>query len=80
MKGDSRVAFDSATEVLGGDKKEHTDAFVCLEALAGKEVATVLSQHGVKDKVVLAMDTDEDTLSWIQKGVIAATISQSLTP
>jgi ribose transport system substrate-binding protein len=39
-------------------------------------VATVLSQHGVKDKVILAMDTDEDTLSWIQKGVIAATISQ----
>jgi len=76
MKGDSRVAFDSATEVLGNDKKEHTDAFVCLEALAGKEVATVLSQHGVKDKVVIAMDTDDDTLSWIQKGLIAATISQ----
>ena len=76
MKGDSRVAFDSATEVLGNDKKEHTDAFVCLEALAGKEVATVLSQQGVKDKVVIAMDTDDDTLSWIQKGVIAATISQ----
>ena len=46
MKGDSRVAFDTATEILGQDKKEHTDAFVCLEALAGKEVATVLSQHG----------------------------------
>jgi len=76
MKGDSRVAFDSATEVLGNDKKEHTDAFVCLEALAGKEVATVLSQHGAKDKVVIAMDTDDDTLSWIQKGLIAATISQ----
>ncbi len=76
MKGDSRVAFDTATEVLGQDKKEHTDAFVCLEALAGKEVATVLSQHAIKDKVVLAMDTDEDTLSWIQKGVIVATISQ----
>src|SRR3984893_6542945 len=76
MRGDSRLAFDTATEVLGNDKKEHTDAFVCLEALAGKEVATVLSQHAVKDKVILAMDTDEDTLSWIQKGVIAATISQ----
>jgi ribose transport system substrate-binding protein len=76
MKGDSRVAFDTATEVLGQDKKERTDAFVCLEALAGKEVATVLSQHAVKDKIVLAMDTDEDTLSWIQKGVIVATISQ----
>jgi ribose transport system substrate-binding protein len=76
MKGDSRVAFDSATEVLGNDKKEHVDAFVCLEALAGKEVATVLSQHGAKDKVIISMDTDDDTLSWIQKGVIAATISQ----
>jgi ribose transport system substrate-binding protein len=76
MKGDSRLAFDTATEVLGQDKKESTAAFVCLEALAGKEVATVLSQHGVKDKVVVAMDTDEDTLSWIQKGVIVATISQ----
>jgi len=76
MKGDSRLAFDTATEVLGQDKKERTDAFVCLEALAGKEVATVLNQHGFKDKIVLAMDTDEDTLGWIQKGVIAATISQ----
>jgi ribose transport system substrate-binding protein len=76
MKGDSRVAFDTATEVLGQDKKDRTDAFVCLEALAGKEVATVLSQHAVKDKIILAMDTDDDTLSWIQKGVIVATISQ----
>src|SRR6266852_2533418 len=65
MKGDSRLAFDTATEILGQDKKEHTDAFVCLEALAGKEVATVLSQHAVKDKVILAMDTDEETLGWI---------------
>lgn len=76
MRGDSRVAFDTATEILGNDKKERTDAFVCLEALAGKEVATVLSSHGVKDKTILAMDTDEDTLSWIQKGVIVSTISQ----
>ena len=76
MKGDSRVAFDTATEILGNDKKEHVDAFVCLEALAGKEVATVLSQHDVKDKVIVAMDTDDNTLEWIQKGVIAATISQ----
>ena len=28
----------------------------------------MLNQHGVKDKIVLAMDTDEDTLQWIQKG------------
>jgi ribose transport system substrate-binding protein len=30
----------------------------------------------VQDKVVIAMDTDADTLDWIQKGVIAATIAQ----
>lgn len=75
IKGDPRVAFDSATQILG-DRKEKTDAFVCLEALSGKEVASVLSNDGVKDRVVMAMDTDPDTLDWIRKGVIAATISQ----
>jgi len=41
------------------------NAFVCLEALAGKEVATVLSQYKVNDKVIIAMDTDPDTLEWV---------------
>jgi ribose transport system substrate-binding protein len=76
MKGDSRVAFDSATEILGNDKKERTDAFVCLEALAATEVATVLSNNGAKDKIIIAMDTDDKTLEWVKKGVVAATISQ----
>jgi ribose transport system substrate-binding protein len=75
IKGDPRVAFDTATQILGKEK-EKIQGFVCLEALAGKEVATVLSNNGVKDKVVMAMDTDPDTLEWIQKGVIAATIAQ----
>jgi ribose transport system substrate-binding protein len=76
IKGDPRIAFDTAGEILGNDKKEHVDAFVCLEALAGKEVATVLDNNGVKNKVVMAMDTDPDTLEGIRKGTIAATISQ----
>jgi ribose transport system substrate-binding protein len=76
IKGDPRVAFDTATQLLGNDKKEKIDAFVCLEALSGKEVATVLSNNGAKGKVIIAMDTDPDTLEWIQKGVISATISQ----
>jgi ribose transport system substrate-binding protein len=75
IQGDPRIAFDNATAILG-NKKEKVDAFVCLEALAAKEIATVLSNNRVKDKVLMAMDTDPDTLSWIQKGVIAATISQ----
>ena len=57
-------------------KKDKVDAFVCLEALSGKEVATVLSNNSVKGKTVIAMDTDPETLDWVQKGVIAATISQ----
>ncbi|HTR64912.1 MAG TPA: substrate-binding domain-containing protein [Terriglobales bacterium] len=75
IKGDPRVAFDTATQLLGKEK-DKVNAFVCLEAQAGKEVATVLNENGIKDKVVIAMDTDSDTLDWIKKGVIAATISQ----
>lgn len=74
IAGDPRIVFDTTTEILG--KKEEVDAFVCLEALGGKEVATVLSQNKVTDKVIIAMDTDPDTLEFIRKGTIAATISQ----
>ncbi|HZS97532.1 MAG TPA: substrate-binding domain-containing protein [Terriglobales bacterium] len=75
IAGDPRVAFDTATEILGKES-DKVNAFVCLEAQAGREVATVLNNRSVKDKVVIAMDTDADTLDWIDKGVIAATISQ----
>src|SRR5207245_7345358 len=75
MQGDPRIAFDTATTIIG-KQKDKVDAFVCLEAQAGKEVATVLSNNSVKNKVIMAFDTDSDTLDWIQKGVIAATISQ----
>jgi ribose transport system substrate-binding protein len=75
IKGDPRVAFDTTTQILGKNRNQ-VNAFVCLEAQAGKEVASVLSGNGVKDKVVVAMDTDPETLDWIDKGVIAATISQ----
>ena len=70
------VAFDTTTQILGNDKKQRMDGFVCLEALSCKEVATVLDNNKIKDRVVIAMDTDPDTLEWIRKGVISATISQ----
>ena len=75
IAGDPRVAFDTTTEILGKEK-DKVNAFVCLEAQAGREVATVLNNRNVHDKVVIAMDTDSDTLDWIDKGVIAATIAQ----
>jgi ribose transport system substrate-binding protein len=75
IEGDPRIAFDTTDQILGkeGDK---VNAFVCLEAQAGREVATVLNNRNVHNKIVIAMDTDADTLSWIEKGVIAATIAQ----
>jgi ribose transport system substrate-binding protein len=76
IKGDPRIAFDTTNQLLANDKKEHIDAFVCLEALSGKEVAGVLQNYNVKGRTIIAMDADPDTLQWIQKGVIAATISQ----
>ena len=76
VKGDPRVAFDATNGFLANDKKEHIDAFVCLEALSGNEVATVLDNNGIKGRTVIAMDTDPATLEWIKKGVIVATIAQ----
>lgn len=75
IAGDPRVAYDTTSQILGKEK-DKVDAFVCLESQAGKEVANVLSQNKVTGKVVIAMDTDPDTLDWIRKDVIAATISQ----
>ena len=75
IQGDPRIAFDTTTQIIGKEK-DKVDAFVCLEAQSGKEVAGVLSSYHVTGKVVMAMDTDPETLEWIQKGVISATIAQ----
>ena len=75
IQGDPRIAFDTTTQIIGKEK-DKVDAFVCLEAQSGKEVAGVLNSYHVTGKVVMAMDTDAETLEWIQKGGIAATIAQ----
>jgi ribose transport system substrate-binding protein len=75
IQGDPRIAFDTTTQIVGKER-DKVDAFVCLEAQSGKEVAGVLNTYRVTGKVVMAMDTDQETLEWIQKGGIAATIAQ----
>ena len=75
IQGDPRIAFDTTTQIIGKER-DKVDGFVCLEAQSGKEVAGVLNSYKVTGKVVIAMDTDQETLDWIQKGVIAATIAQ----
>jgi ribose transport system substrate-binding protein len=75
IQGDPRIAFDTTSQIIGKEK-DKVDAFVCLEAQSGKEVAGVLNSYHVNGKVIMAMDTDPETLEWIQKGGIAATIAQ----
>jgi ribose transport system substrate-binding protein len=73
--GNPDVASSTVAEILAQHPGE-VDAFVCLEALAGRNVAIALNERHVQNKIVLAMDTDPDTLDWIDKGVISATIAQ----
>jgi len=75
IKGDPGIAFDKTMDVVE-HQLDKIDAFVCLEANAGKDVAEVLNRKGIKNKVIVAMDTDEPTLKWVQQGLIAATIAQ----
>ena len=75
IKGDPAIAFDSAKTLL--DSKPKVDAFVCLEAIACPEVGEVVNRANMGGKVtIVAMDTDQRTTDWIQKGVISATIAQ----
>lgn len=74
MKGDPSMAFDLANEYV--QKKMVPDAFVALESLSGAEIADVLDRARIDGKVILAMDATQNTLEWIEKGRIAATIAQ----
>ena len=75
MAGDPAKAFDGTRNLIAQGKTA-PDAFVCLEALSCKEVADVLDRAGIKGKTIIAMDTSEGTLEWMNKGMIRATIAQ----
>jgi ribose transport system substrate-binding protein len=75
MRGDPTVAFDTTKQLLQGKTK--VDAFVCLEAISCPEVGEVVNRENMAGKVtIVAMDTDQRTTDWIQKGVISATVGQ----
>src|SRR5580704_13234100 len=74
VKGTPSIAFDTTEELLKG--KSTPDGFVCLVSTACQEVADVLDRHKVDGKVLVGMDSDAGTLTWIQKGKIAATVAQ----
>ncbi|MGA3026585.1 MAG: substrate-binding domain-containing protein [Bryobacteraceae bacterium] len=75
MKGDPSITFDATMQIVQAGKLK-PDAWICLEATSCKEVADVLNRNNVKGGTIVAMDTDQDTLDWLRKGAIAATIAQ----
>jgi len=76
IKGDSGNAFDKAGEYVARTGAGKIDAFICLEASAGKDVGEVLKRDKATDRLLIAMDVDQDTLNLIKEGVIDATIAQ----
>ncbi|MBV8897166.1 MAG: substrate-binding domain-containing protein [Acidobacteriaceae bacterium] len=75
LKGEAAVAYQTAKDLLSS--KSQVNAFVCLEAVACPEVGEAVNDTKSTGKVtIMAMDTDQRTLNWIQQGLVAATVAQ----
>src|SRR6266436_635013 len=74
-KGDARNAFDQVSELI--QKKEKMDGIICLEATGGSGAADALHRFSMEGKLpIVAFDNDPETLDWIERGAITATITQ----
>jgi ribose transport system substrate-binding protein len=74
-KGDARNAFDQVSELI--QKKEKVDGIICLEATGGSGAAGAVHRFNMEGKLpIVAFDNDPETLDWIERGAIAATITQ----
>jgi ribose transport system substrate-binding protein len=74
-KGDARSAFDQVSDLI--QKKEKVDGIICLEATGGSGAAGAVHRFNMESKLpIVAFDNDPETLDWIDRGAIAATITQ----
>ncbi|HVO59099.1 MAG TPA: substrate-binding domain-containing protein [Dongiaceae bacterium] len=71
--GDPRVANDAISALLA--KKTKIDGIVCLEASGGSGAAEALHRLDAKIPVV-GFDKDPETLDWIDRDGITATVTQ----
>src|SRR5580704_15466779 len=76
MKGDSGLAMDQTRDYLSRTGANRIDAIVCVEAASGKDVAEAFRRENVKDRLLVAMDTDQTVLQGVKDGTIDSTISQ----
>lgn len=74
-KGDPRIANEGISTLL--DAKAKIDGILCLEASGGPGAAEALHRLDMAGKIpIVAMDKSPDTLDWIERGSIAATVAQ----
>jgi ribose transport system substrate-binding protein len=74
-KGDSRNAYDAISALL--QSKEKPDGIIGLEASGGSGAADALHRADLDGKIpIVAFDKDPETLDWIQRGAITATVVQ----
>jgi len=74
-KGNVGTANDLLSDLI--QKKEKIDGILCLEATGGAGAADALHRLDLEDKIpIVAFDADPQTLDWIDRGVITATITQ----
>jgi ribose transport system substrate-binding protein len=74
-KGDPRSANDQISSLIEGNEK--IDGIVCVDAAGGPGVAEALYRLDKAGKIpIVAMDKTPETLDFISRGAIAATVSQ----
>jgi ribose transport system substrate-binding protein len=74
-KGDPRNAYDAISALVSG--KDKPDGIIGLEASAGAGAADALHRVDLTGKIpIVAFDKDPETLDWIERGAITATVVQ----
>jgi ribose transport system substrate-binding protein len=74
-KGDAQTALEQVSELIRS--KEKVDGIICLEATGGSGAAGALHRLKMDGHLpIVAFDNDPETLDWIERGAIAATVTQ----
>jgi ribose transport system substrate-binding protein len=76
IKADPGSALDQAGVYLARTGAAKIDGFICLDSRSGSNVAEAFKRRNVTDRLLIAMDTDIDTLQLVGDGTIDSTISQ----
>jgi ribose transport system substrate-binding protein len=75
-RGDSANAFDETKRLVLQTGAQKIDAFVCLDSASAAAVAEVVKRAHLTDRIIIGMDTNQDTLDLIQSGDVDSTVSQ----